>query len=83
MAPNRTTIDRILAEIWKETLALSAIQPDDDFFALGGTSRMAIQMVSSVRDAFDVDVPLALLANASCFRDFSDMVERALNAQPQ
>ncbi|MEV8437257.1 amino acid adenylation domain-containing protein [Actinosynnema sp. NPDC051121] len=56
--------ERRLAQIWREVLSLPADAPlgvHDDFFALGGHSLTATQMLARVRVALDVDVPLATL----------------------
>lgn len=47
----RTATERQLAQIWSEVLRLDRIAADDSFFALGGDSVMAIQVVSRARAA--------------------------------
>jgi acyl carrier protein len=54
----RTETEQALAAIWAELLKVAHIGIDDDFFELGGHSLLAIKMVSRVRDAFAVDLPL-------------------------
>jgi acyl carrier protein len=71
---------RIIANIWQEALAVATIHPEDDFFDLGGNSRLAIEIVSRVRDAFDVEVPVAILSTASVFGEFVNIVESSINA---
>lgn len=50
---------RVLAEIWAECLGLGPVGIHDDFFALGGTSLVAIKAVNRIRDAFGVRLPLS------------------------
>jgi acyl carrier protein len=50
--------ERALAKIWSEFLAVEPVGVDDDFFDLGGHSLLAVQMISAVRDAFGVEVPV-------------------------
>ncbi|WP_345144775.1 amino acid adenylation domain-containing protein, partial [Dactylosporangium darangshiense] len=50
-----------LAEIWAAVLGADRIGIHDNFFELGGHSLLATQVVSRVRAAFEVEVPVAAL----------------------
>ncbi len=54
----RTRVEQELATLWKEILSLDRVGLDDDFFALGGHSLRALQMISRIRQHFRVDIPL-------------------------
>ncbi|MFP2964422.1 condensation domain-containing protein, partial [Myxococcus sp. 1LA] len=54
----RTTEEQKLAAIFSEVLNLNRVSADDDFFDLGGHSLLATQLVSRVREAFQVELPL-------------------------
>jgi acyl carrier protein len=54
----RTEAEKVIAGIWSEVLKLDKVGIHDNFFNLGGHSLLATQVVSRVRKAFDVDVPL-------------------------
>jgi amino acid adenylation domain-containing protein len=56
--PPRTPTEEALAGIWADVLRLSRVGINDNFFELGGHSLLAIQVVSRVRDAFQVELPL-------------------------
>ncbi|MRG98513.1 amino acid adenylation domain-containing protein, partial [Polyangium spumosum] len=69
----RTDAERALAEVWSEVLRVSPVGIDDNFFALGGDSLLAIHVVGrakraglsfSVRDVFTHQT-VAELAQAS------------------
>jgi acyl carrier protein len=47
-----------VARIWAEVLKLPKVGIHADFFALGGHSLLATQIISRVREAFQVDLPL-------------------------
>lgn len=55
--PRNQTEERLKA-IWVETLGTARVGIYNDFFELGGHSLMASQMLSEVRDTFQIEVPL-------------------------
>jgi predicted DNA-binding WGR domain protein len=57
----RTPLEASLAAIWSELFGVASVGIDDDFFALGGNSRLATQLLSRVRSAYRVDLPLRVL----------------------
>ncbi|NHC37938.1 non-ribosomal peptide synthetase [Scytonema millei] len=54
----RTPVEKSLVEIWAEVLRLERIGINDNFFDLGGHSLLVTQVVSRVRDAFEIELPL-------------------------
>ncbi|HYG64881.1 MAG TPA: amino acid adenylation domain-containing protein [Thermoanaerobaculia bacterium] len=65
----RTPVERELVEIWKELLRVDRVSIYDNFFELGGHSLLLTQLVSRIRTAFQVEVPLRVLF------DVKDVVE--------
>ncbi len=59
--PPRQGIEQRLARHWREVLEISQVGRQDDFFALGGNSLLALRLMSRVREEFSVDLPLARL----------------------
>ena len=49
---------QVLAALWANVLGVKKVEPDDNFFALGGHSLLATQLVTRVREAFAVELPL-------------------------
>jgi acyl carrier protein len=56
--PPRTPVEEMLSRIWAEVLKLDKVGIYDNFFALGGHSLLATQVVSRIRSAFSVELPL-------------------------
>ncbi|MFY2562983.1 non-ribosomal peptide synthase/polyketide synthase, partial [Corallococcus terminator] len=63
VAPRNPTEAR-LAAIWAEVLHVPQVGVSDDFFALGGHSLLATQLVSRIRDTFQVELALRELFEA-------------------
>ncbi|MDI3284230.1 non-ribosomal peptide synthetase [Polyangium sp. 15x6] len=57
----RSPTEVTIAHIWQDALGTEAVGIRDDFFELGGHSLMATQIISRMRDAFGVRVPLRAL----------------------
>lgn len=64
LAAPRTPLEEQLVRIWKEVLGLRQIGIHDNFFDLGGHSLLATRVVSRVRQALQVDLPLRALFEA-------------------
>ncbi|RKH30864.1 non-ribosomal peptide synthetase, partial [Corallococcus sicarius] len=79
VAPNTTTEKR-LAGLWAEVLRVDRIGRKDHFFELGGHSLLATQVVSRVRSAFGVELPLRALFEAPVLEQLALRVEQASSA---
>ncbi|MFE9450989.1 non-ribosomal peptide synthase/polyketide synthase [Streptomyces sp. NPDC006739] len=57
----RTPAERAVAAAWTDVLDTDEVGADDDFFALGGDSILAVRVTSRLRAAFGADVSPRLL----------------------
>ena len=57
----RTPVEEIVADVWSGLLGWRRVGVHDNFFALGGHSLLATQVMSRLRDAFGIKLPLRRL----------------------
>ena len=70
----RTPVEEMLAQIWAEVLGVERVGIHDNFFELGGHSLMAIRVVSRLRDAFSVELPVRVLFEAPSMAELAAAV---------
>ncbi len=78
MAP-RTTVEEVLAGLWGAVLGLERVGVEDNFFSdLGGHSLLATQLVSRIRSAFQVELPLSRLFETPTIAELGVLIEEIL-----
>ncbi len=77
----RSAVERQLAGFYAEVLGLQAVGVEDDFFDLGGHSLHATQVISRVRDCFNIELPLSQFFETGTLADLARRVE-LLAARP-
>jgi amino acid adenylation domain-containing protein len=73
----RTPVEELLAEIWAEVLKLDKVGIHDNFFDLGGHSLLATQVISRVRNTFQVEVAVRSLFEMPTVAGLADAIEEA------
>ncbi|HVN54987.1 MAG TPA: amino acid adenylation domain-containing protein [Anaerolineaceae bacterium] len=77
--PPRTPTEEILSGIWGRILGIQgSIGAFSNFFELGGHSLLASQVITRVRDAFQIDLPIRALFEAPILTDFAQKIDIAL-----
>ncbi|TRX60217.1 amino acid adenylation domain-containing protein [Fulvivirga sp. M361] len=72
-AMNRT--QERMTTIWKELLEVEKIGIYDDFFLLGGNSILSVQLVTRLKDAFEVAIPLKVLFQMANIAALSEYIQ--------
>jgi amino acid adenylation domain-containing protein len=76
-AEPRTELEARLAEIWVTVLGVDAVGVHDDFFALGGHSLRATQIVARVRKELGAEIPLRAVFEAPTVAALAERVAAA------
>ena len=75
-----TDTEALLAGIWTEVLNVESVQVEDDFFALGGDSLLAMRVLSRIAARYDIEltpVDLSLHPTIEAFGQFLDIATHA------
>ncbi|MFJ8476184.1 amino acid adenylation domain-containing protein [Kitasatospora sp. NPDC094011] len=81
-AAGPSAVEAAVGQLWAELLGAELVGPGDDFFALGGTSLLAMEMLARVRMMFGLDVGhvrtlTRALLRAPVLRDFTAALQAA------
>ncbi len=60
----RTEVERTLAGFWSGLLGVEEVGVEDDFFALGGHSLIAVRLFARIRKEWQLDFPISVLFEA-------------------
>ncbi len=75
--PPSTPTEETVAGIWSEVLGREQVGRQANFFDLGGHSLLATQVISRVRQAFDVNLQLRALFEAVDLARFAERIDLA------
>src|SRR5215211_1573157 len=73
----RNAPEEQLVEIWVEVLGVARVGVHDDFFELGGHSLRATQLVSRVREVFQVELTLLSLFEEPTIAGLAERIDEA------
>jgi acyl carrier protein len=72
----RTPVEELLATIWAEVLQVDRVGVEDNFFALGGHSLRAIQVMARLRDKLGIELGVRELFETPTVSGLAVRVER-------
>lgn len=71
-----------MAQLWQELLGGGAIGREDDFFACGGHSILAMRLSAAVSRAWDREVPVPLIYEAPRLGEYTARVDGSAELRP-
>jgi nonribosomal peptide synthetase DhbF len=78
----RTATEKVLAGLWAETFGLERVGIHDNFFELGGHSLLVTHLISKIRAAFLVELPLGTVFEVSTIAGLAGRLDQAQAARP-
>ncbi|MGK4005259.1 SDR family NAD(P)-dependent oxidoreductase [Sorangium sp. So ce1036] len=73
----RDPLERVIAETWEKLFGIERIGVHDDFFALGGDSLLAVQLISRLRNVVNMDLPGHSLLNARTVATLAELIAQS------
>jgi amino acid adenylation domain-containing protein/non-ribosomal peptide synthase protein (TIGR01720 family) len=80
-APARLPLADLVATVWEDLLGISGFGDDESFFELGGHSLLAMQLVSRLREACGVEIPIATVFAGPTVSELSAALAAELDAE--
>ena len=76
--PPTNEAEELLTEMWCELLGIEQIGIHDDFFRLGGHSLLGLQLVSRIRETFQLELPLRAIFEAPTVARLAEAIDEAI-----
>jgi thioesterase domain-containing protein/acyl carrier protein len=77
---SRRALATRLAEIWCRTLNVSPIEPDSNFFDLGGDSLLAVGMFLEIERETGINLPITTIYDAPTVAELADILAGEIDA---
>lgn len=72
----KTDTEKKLVEIWEELLGYSEISVYDNFFEIGGHSLLAVQLMSKIKNNFNVKIPLTVIFQSGTIAALAKQIDK-------
>jgi amino acid adenylation domain-containing protein len=76
-----TVVEQALIDIWREVIGVDKVGLHDDFFDLGGHSVLVTQVISRVRQVFEVEINMRHLFGAPTVAGLAQVIGQLLDEQ--
>ncbi|MCK4935126.1 MAG: amino acid adenylation domain-containing protein, partial [Simkaniaceae bacterium] len=74
--PPRTKTEKKLAKLWSYFLKITNIGRQDDFFHIGGHSILAMQLSSSIRKEFHIEISVSTIFEYSTLEKYAEKLDQ-------
>jgi acyl carrier protein len=64
MSISLTPIEAAVRDIWTGVLGIAEIDPNSNFFEMGGNSLQCLKVLNRIRATFEIPIPLAAIFEA-------------------
>jgi acyl-CoA synthetase (AMP-forming)/AMP-acid ligase II len=71
----RTPLEKVLTGIWAQVLQVEQVGVDDNFFALGGDSLLAIRVLTRLHEIMQVEVAASCIFEAPTVAEMAEHIE--------
>jgi hypothetical protein len=78
--PPQTALEQTIAAVWQEVLQISAVGIHDNFFEVGGTSLLVVQVHSKLRARLNTDLPVVELFRYPTINALAQYLSRGQSA---
>jgi acyl carrier protein len=73
----RNEVEQTVAGVWQALFGIEQVGVEDNFFELGGHSLLAVQLLSRLREAFHIKLPVSTLFDAPTVAELAQHIEKA------
>lgn len=77
----RTEVEQHVASIWQKLLGIERVGIHDNFFELGGHSLLTLQVVSRLRETFQIELPMRDVFEATTVAELAKVIEEIVMAK--
>ncbi len=78
---SHTPVAEMLAGIWAEILGARKVGGEDNFFEMGGHSLLATQLVSRIRETFEVEISLRSLFQSPTVTGLAEIIDEMMKSE--
>lgn len=75
----KTAVERLLASLWAELLHVEAVGIKDNYFDLGGTSLLSVELFARIETEFGRKLPLTALIEAPTVEQLAQLISQSSN----
>lgn len=77
--PLLTKTETIVSKIWSEVLQQNKVNPEDNFFEMGGDSLMTMMVMFRVKEILQVDMPPYTISQSPTLREFCQKIDEQMS----